>query len=126
MFLLIQFVELVREGLLSYLHSTMFLLIPSPDCHLRFSGTFTFHYVSTYTNDHKQQNQRGVNIYIPLCFYLYEFRIFDVEDISIFTFHYVSTYTDSSTYPGCPRSCIYIPLCFYLYKVKRIDFIRKY
>ena len=55
-----------------------------------------------------------IQIYIPLCFYLYRKERQMAATFDEFTFHYASTYTS-------PIICllyfsgIYIPLCFYLY-----------
>ena len=75
-------------------------------------------------------------IYIPLCFYLYETSINNNPSLFTFTFHYVSTYTSSLVGMNPPyhhlhstmfllirwkrlepenNYKIYIPLCFYLY-----------
>ena len=55
-------------------------------------------------------------IYIPLCFYLYQTRCErQVPAGYSFTFHYVSTYTTSAQSLDCSLLRIYIPLCFYLY-----------
>ena len=59
------------------------------------------------------------DIYIPLCFYLYsEILCFHPPLYETFTFHYVSTYTILSVLVW-RRWCIYIPLCFYLYRKLR-------
>ena len=109
------------------LHSTMFIFISS-NCSLsiieraRFTfhyvyiyifvgfcteinkQKFTFHYVYIYICKSRRQWQHNLQIYIPLCLYLYFVKPF---------WNYVY------------RS-IYIPLCLYLYLVKpfRNDFYR--
>ena len=97
-----------------YLHSTMLLLI----------------LVRLATSPHVWY------IYIPLCFYLYQFpytvalqQIYNLHSTMLllilcqqlngnspntFTFHYASTYTDRKS-EGMHDGLIYIPLCFYLY-----------
>ena len=128
------------ESFLLYLHSTMFLLILWRSVYSGAVSSFTFHYVSTYTNTQKIAQKRVNNlhstmfllirkhtpyhlpvesIYIPLCFYLYEIdcRVATVK--SKFTFHYVSTYTDYIRADMIYPLSIYIPLCFYLYPVSR-------
>ena len=81
-------------------------------------------------------------IYIPLCFYLYQFpytgtpqRIFylhstmlllilnpviQTQTVNEFTFHYASTYTKFEYGSYYEFMCkIYIPLCFYLYRTEK-------
>ena len=92
----------------------MFLLIPDAFAISRPSrSTFTFHYVSTYTHSAAAARLCFL-IYIPLCFYLYAGKLYDVYEEYAFTFHYVSTYTSGSIMQT-GVSLIYIPLCFYLY-----------
>ena len=80
----------------------------------------------------------GIQIYIPLCLYLYSASGTTTQSNIIFTFHYASTYTASnvvlavqmfylhstmplliliSEYVGLEtKVTIYIPLCLYLYR----------
>ena len=55
-----------------------------------------------------------INIYIPLCFYLYRIYLTAPRGYCPFTFHYVSTYTYRPDHRDS-NIMIYIPLCFYLY-----------
>ena len=101
------------------LHSTMFLLIRFDWLYDDSDPEFTFHYVSTYTKSGSTVWQLegnlhstmfllirnlfprvflSLNIYIPLCFYLYRNGLRSEYGFQV----------------------IYIPLCFYLYIKRRL------
>ena len=75
------------------LHSTMFIFISGVELVKRvFFIQFTFHYVYIYIITLHIHFQCFLNIYIPLCLYLYgDLTIDNVFDFS-FTFHYVYIY----------------------------------
>ena len=154
-------ISLAVSSFTLYLHSTMLLLILIfTSAFLPVLPIFTFHYASTYTlrnvalpvpglhlhstmlllilncfHSHTlhiniyiplcfylyfqscQQSRLNYNIYIPLCFYLYEYANSCIASFYTFTFHYASTYTTAARTAPCASCIIYIPLCFYLYAV---------
>ena len=99
------------------------------------SSSFTFHYVSTYTNNCDTRS-KAARIYIPLCFYLYFTRIFCPAHMTylhstmflLIPFKRLPKHLDIHHLHStmfllilervpvlAPRIHIYIPLCFYLY-----------
>ena len=95
------------------LHSTMFIFIFFQQYPVHTAFPFTFHYVYIYIELIVSDNET-IDIYIPLCLYLYCFDIGLIFFHNTFTFHYVYIYIRMS-FGEVLFSYIYIPLCLYLY-----------
>ena len=70
MYLLIRHRQHTSCYLVWNLHSTMYLLIPSPAVQkVTIKGEFTFHYVSINSQAYQHHINVVYSIYIPLCIY---------------------------------------------------------
>ena len=95
------------------LHSTMFLLILIPGCHLQTVPAFTFHYFSI--NTHRSRLLMCVELvtlHSTMFLLIPDEAGVPVPEVLSFTFHYVSINTDHPAETGNWRK-LYIPLCFY-------------
>ena len=95
------------------LHSTMYLLILSVSCCVRFGhNLFTFHYVSINSPASSLPADYQSNLHSTMYLLILDSGICKRYRQDTFTFHYVSInsiYTPP--YPHC--TIIYIPLCIY-------------